>query len=44
MLVWNYLKIQARKMGKTIDQIQHELLSNNLINELKYPAIKFKLL
>ncbi|NEP83100.1 MAG: transposase, partial [Okeania sp. SIO3B3] len=44
MLVWNYLKIQARKIGKTIYQIKNELLSNYLINEIKYPAIKFKIL
>uniref|UniRef100_UPI0035C8E362 hypothetical protein n=1 Tax=Okeania sp. SIO2F4 TaxID=2607790 RepID=UPI0035C8E362 len=25
MLVWNYLKIQARKIGKTIAQIKNEL-------------------
>ena len=44
MIVGNYLKSQARKMGKTIDQIKNELLSNYLINEIKYPAIKFQIL
>ncbi|NEP79485.1 MAG: hypothetical protein F6K39_15700, partial [Okeania sp. SIO3B3] len=44
MLVWNYLKIQGRKIGKTIYQIKNKLLSNYLINEIKYPAIKFKIL
>ncbi len=38
MLVGNHLKRLAGKMGKTIYQIQDELLSNYLINELKYPG------
>ncbi len=44
MLVGNHLKSLAGKMGKTIYQIKHELLSNYLINELKYPVRKFRVI
>ena len=42
MLVWNFLKRLAVKMGKTIDQVKHELLSNYLTQELQKPTIKFR--
>ena len=41
MLVWNHLKKMANILGKTIYQLKHQLLSNYLVSELKYPAIKF---
>ncbi len=40
MLVWNHLKELAGKMGKTIYQLKHQLLSKYLVSELKYPTIK----
>ena len=43
MLVWNFLKRLAVKIGKTIYQVKHELLSDYLVSELKYPSIKMKL-
>ena len=43
MLVWNSLKRFAVKTGKTIYQVKHELLSDYLVSELKYPSIKMKL-
>ncbi|NES71652.1 MAG: hypothetical protein F6K24_43860 [Okeania sp. SIO2D1] len=42
MLVWNFLKRLAVKIGKTIYQVKHELLSDYLIQELKKPTIKFR--
>ena len=42
MLVWNFLKKLAVKIGKTIYQIKHELLSDYLIQELQKPTIKFR--
>jgi len=42
ILVWNFLKRLAVKMGKTIDRVKHELLSNYLIKELQKPTIKFR--
>ncbi len=40
MLVWNYLKKMANILGKTIYQMKHQLLSEYLVSELKYPSIK----
>ena len=40
MLVWNNLKKIATNMGKTIDKLKHQLLSEYLVYELKYPTIK----
>ncbi len=42
MLVGNFLKKLAVKLGKTIYKIKHELLSDNLRKELKQPTIKFR--
>ncbi len=42
MLVWNFLKRLAVKIGKTIYRVKHELLSDYLIQELKKPTIKFR--
>ncbi len=42
MLVWNFLCILAVKIGKTIYQVKHELLSDYLLQELKKPTIKFR--
>ena len=42
MLVWNFLKRLAVKIGKTIYKIKHELLSDYLLEELKQPTIKFR--
>jgi len=43
MLVWNFLKRLSVKIGKTIYQVKHELLSDYLGSELKYPSIKIQL-
>ena len=40
MLVWNHLKKIATHTGKTIYQLKHQLLSEYLVSELKYPSIK----
>ena len=40
MLVWNNLKKIANNLGKTIDQLKHQLSSKYLVSELKYPTIK----
>jgi len=40
MLVWNHLKKIANNLGKTIDQLKHQLSSKYLVSELKYPTIK----
>ncbi|WP_094673829.1 hypothetical protein [Hydrocoleum sp. CS-953] len=40
MLVWNHLKKVADILGKTIDQLKHQLLSKYLVSELKHPTIK----
>ena len=42
MLVWNFFKRLAVKLGKTIYKIKHELLSDYLRKELKKLTIKFK--
>lgn len=42
MLVWNFLCILAVKIGKTIYEVKHELLSDYLLQELKKPTIKFR--
>ncbi len=42
MLVWNFFKRLAVKIGKTIYQVKHELLSDYLLQELKNPTIKFR--
>ncbi|MGB3510494.1 MAG: transposase [Microcoleaceae cyanobacterium] len=42
MLVWNFFKRLAVKIGKTIYKIKHELLSDYLLEELKQPTIKFR--
>ncbi|MGD1806223.1 IS701 family transposase [Dapis sp. BLCC M126] len=42
ILVWNFLKRLAVKIGKTIYQVKHELLSDYLIQELEKPTIKFR--
>ncbi len=42
MLVWNFLKRLAEKIGKTIYKVKHELLSDYLLQELKKPTIKFR--
>lgn len=42
MLVCNFLCILSVKIGKTIYQVKHELLSDYLGSELKYPSIKIK--
>ena len=39
MLVWNLKKV-ADILGKTIDQLKHQLLSKYLVSELKHPTIK----
>ncbi len=44
MLVWNFLKKLAVKIGKTIYKVKHELLSDYLIQELKKPTIKFRVI
>ncbi|NER07872.1 MAG: hypothetical protein F6K17_37640 [Okeania sp. SIO3C4] len=40
MLVWNHLKKIATLTGKTIYQLKHQLLSEYLVSEPKYPTIK----
>ncbi|MGB3509252.1 MAG: hypothetical protein WBA93_08425 [Microcoleaceae cyanobacterium] len=40
MLVWNHLKKIANVMGKTIEQLKHQLSSKYLVSELKEPTIK----
>ncbi|RQH19429.1 hypothetical protein D5R40_27030 [Okeania hirsuta] len=42
MLVWNFVKRLAVKIGKTIAQVKHELLSDYLLQDLKKPTIKFR--
>ncbi len=42
MLVWNFCQRLAVKIGKTIYQVKHELLSDYLLLELKNPTIKFR--
>ena len=42
MLVWNFLKRLAVKIGKTIYQVKQELLSDYLSQELKKPTIRFR--
>ena len=44
MLVWNLLKKIATKIGKSIYQFKHELLSKYLTDQLKYPSIKMKVI
>lgn len=42
LLVWNYLKKLASLTAKSIYQLKAELLSDYLIQELKYPSLKMK--
>ena len=44
MLVWNFLKRFASKIGKSIYQVKHGLLSKYLTDELKHPSIKMKVI
>ena len=44
MLVWNFLKRFASKIGKSIYQVKHGLLSKYLTDQLKYPSIKMKVI
>ena len=44
MLVWNLLKRFATKIGKSIYQVKHGLLSKYLTDELKHPSIKMKVI
>ena len=43
MLVWLRLKDLAYKTGQTVYQLKHGLLSNYLIEQLKYPSIPMML-
>lgn len=43
VLVWNYLKKLAVLRSQTIYQLKHNLLSDYLSQELKYPSIRLKL-
>ena len=42
--VWNLLKRFASKIGKSIYQVKHELLSKYLTYQLKNPSIKMKVI
>ena len=44
MLVWNFLKRFASKIGKSIYQVKHGLLSKYLTDQLKHPSIKMKVI
>ena len=44
MLVWNFFKRFATKIGKSIYQVKHELLSKYLTDQLKNPSIKMKVI
>ena len=44
MLAWNFLKRFATKIGKSIYQVKHELLSKYLTDQLKNPSIKMKVI
>ena len=39
ILVWSFLKKTAYFIGKTVDQLKHELLSEYLKKELRYPHL-----
>jgi hypothetical protein len=43
LLVWTRLKTMAYQGGQTIYQIKHGLLSNDLMTQLKQPAISMVL-
>ena len=44
MLVWNFFKKIASKIGKSIYQVKHGLLSKYLTEQLKHPSIKMKVI
>ena len=43
LLVWNRLKMIAYQTGKTVYQIKHDMFSNYLIEQLKYPSVQMSL-
>lgn len=43
LLVWSRLKTFAYQRGQTIYQIKHGMLSNYLIEQLKYPSVQMTL-